>query len=568
MSDSGTLNRLAFELSLEERKGLLEKLNSQSNISQAPLYSDVVEDSSVNMEDQYTQLPWYYRLLFFLWSIFKNKPPVKVYEDREVVKLGKRIEAQNPGMYDYTHGLLLPAFYKALLALKEGARFFFAALDTGVNRDKGGFYAFLGSLEMGDVHKRLTTTTDPEFIVAQNPDVSDTELRQSASRAMEDAMAAIPDEQRNRMYANARSINCLIQLSSFLFDRVLLAFSMDQSRKGMVCAGVTIKDQLSRLNNILCSLTEIPSMALLESLFIFIIIHDRAGEPGFEINVEMRNLLSRAEKALAAIRDFNTQVPLTLILRCAGRDMSFSPKIISGGEEWFAVYREHWKRQVETMLSAYVRRRRMRNLQNTFRQFLKGVSLKPLDHVESESNPQGLPVPGTYNLAFLLTFHAVVLSTDINTYLRPILLDGEFSRRENRTEFTEYYNDLMKLDQAIRKFDASLSPEGDYGKPYLQVRGEMVSPAVKRRKMQVLIEDATAEVDALVERSRNAITGLINILNGILKKETGGKYDALTNFSALAGKGDAFAHGLDQSLAQLRQALSLIDEIQLMESEK
>jgi hypothetical protein len=567
MSDGGTFNRLAFELSLEERKSLLEKLNNQSNISQDPLYSEVVEGSSVTMEDQYTQLPWYYRLLFFLWSIFRNRPPVKVYEDREIAKLGKLIGAQSPGIYDYNHGLLLPEFYKELLALKEGSRFFFAALDTGVNRDKGSFYAFLGSLEMGEVHTRLSSAADPEDIAAQHPDISDTELRQSAFRAMEDALAAVSDEQRNRMYANARSLNCLGQLSAFLFDRVLLAFSMDQSLEGMVCAGVTIKDQLSQLNNILFSFKEIPSMTLLESLFIFI-LQERAGEPGFDINVEMRQLLSRAESALAAVRDFNTRVPLTLILRCAGRDMSFSPKILSGGEEWFVVYREHWKRQVETMLSTYVRRRRQRNLQNAFRQFLKGVSLKPLDHVESESNPQGLPIPGTYALAFLLTFHDVVLSTDINTFLRPLLLKGEFSRRENRTEFTECYNDLMKLDEAIQKFDASLSPEGDYGKPYLQARGEMVSLPVKRRKMQVLIEDAAAEVDVIVERSRKAITGLINILKGILKKETGGKYETLINLPALAGKGDAFAGGLDQSLAQLQQALLLMDEIQLMESEK
>jgi hypothetical protein len=567
MSDGGTFKRLAFELSLEERKSLLEKLNSQSNISQDPLYGEVAEGSSANVEEQYTQLPWYYRLLFVIWSVFRNRPPVKVYEDREVVKLGKLIEAQSPGMYDYNHGMLLPEFYQELLALKEGSRFFFTALDTSVNRDKGSFYAFLGSLEMGEVHKRLHTTTAPEIIASRHPGSSDTELRQFAFRAMEDALAAISDEQRNRMYANARSLNCLRQLSAFLFDRVILAFSMDQSLEGMVCPGVTVRDQLAQLNNILCSLKEIPPMPLLESLFIFI-LQEQVGEPGFDINLEMRNLLSRAESALAVVRDFNTRVPLTLILRCAGRDMSFSPKPLSGGEEWFVVYRDHWKRQVETNLSRYLRNQRQRHLQNTFRQFLKGVSLKPLDYVESESNSQGMPVPGTYQLSFLLAFHAVVLSTEVNTFLRPVLLDGEFSRRENRTEFTECYNDLMKLDEAIRKFDANLSPEGNYGKPYLQARGEMVSLPVKRRKMQIMIEEATAEVDAIVARSRNALTGLINILKGILRHETGGKYETLMNLSVLAGKGDAFVNGLNQSLGQLQQALLLMDEIQAMESEK
>jgi hypothetical protein len=567
MSDGGTFNRLAFELSLDERKNLLEKLNSQSNISKAPLYGEVEDGPTVDITEQYLMLPWYYRLWFFILSVVKSKTPVRIFEDREVVKLGRIIDAQTPGLYDYGRGLLLQEFYKELTALKEGSRFFFTALDASVNRDKGAFYAFLGSLEMGEVHKRLTAATDPDHIADQHPAAAESELRQIAFRAMEDTMGMITDGQRNSMYANARSLNCLRQLSSFLFDRVILAFAMDQSAGGMACAGIVIKEQLAILNNILYSLREIPSMTLLESLFIFI-LQDRVGEAGFDINAEMRKLLSRADSALAAIRAFNQQVPLTLILRCAGRDMAFSPKALSGGEEWFVVYRDHWKHRIETQFSDFLRHRRQQNLLNAFHQFFKGTNLKLLDHVESESNPEGMPIQGTYLLSFLLTFHAVVFVPDINTYLRPVLIDGEFYRRENRTEFTECYNDLMKIEDSIRRFDTNLSPIGDYGKRYTQARGEMSSLPVKRRKIQIVVEEADDEAAAIIERSRNAINGMINILGGVLKKETGGKYESLTNLPALAGKGDVFINGLNDSLVRFQQALHIMAEIELMESGK
>lgn len=558
---------MAFELSLEERKNLLEKLIGQSNISKDPLYGDVAEGSLTGVDEQYTQLPWYCRLLFLVLSFFKNRTPVKLFEDREVTKLGRVIEAQTPGLYDCARDLLLPGFYNELIALKESSRFFFTALDISVNRDRGSFYAFLGSLEMGEVHRRLNTQANPEYVAEQHPKASGTELRQFTFRAMEDIMGMITDEQRNIMYGHARSLNCLRQLSSFLFDRVILAFSQDSSAGGMTCAGMVIREQLALLNNILCSLREIPSMPLLESLFVFI-LQERAGEPGFDINGEMRTLLTRADSSLAAIRDFNRHVPLTLILRCAGRDMSFSPKILSGGEEWFVVYRDHWKRHIENQLTAYLRSLRQQDLQSGFHQLFKGAGLKPLDHGVSESNPMGLPIEGAYDLAFLRTFHDVVFAPDINTFLRPILIDGEFFRRENRTEFTESYNELMKLEETIRRFDTALSPEGDYGKRYLQARGEISSLPIKRRKTQMILEEASDEVEAILERSRNAMAGMINILKGILKKETGGKYESLTNLNALAGKGDVFMKGLANSLDQLQQALGLMDDISVMESGK
>jgi hypothetical protein len=510
-------------------------------------------------------LPWYYRLFYFVLGFFKGISPVKIFGDSRVEKLGREIDAMAPGLYDYQRNYLLAEFHGHLSDLKEAARFFYNTLDSSVNRDKGSFYSFLGSLELGEIHNRLQTETSPEFAAEKLPNASEAELRQAAFKNMEDAFAGISEDQRNTMYHNTRALSCLKELSSFLFDRILMAFSFESAAGGRVCSANVVREMLESLNNILFSLKQPPPLTLLESLFVFT-LQERAGEPGFEMNREMGDLLARAENALAAIRSFNQQVPLLFILRCASRDVSLPPKPISGGEDWFNVYRDYWKRHIETLFAEYMRLRRHRELLNSFRYFLKGTNLKILDNVVSDSNPDGLPIPEAFTLSFLLAFYSAVFMGDINKVLRPILIDGEFYKRENKTEFTESYNVLMKLEDDIKKFELNIAPLGDYGKRYAQARQEMSSLPVKRRKIQIVIEDASREARGIIDRTRTACSTMINILNGILKKDPGGKYDTLGNLSRLAGRGNTYLNSIAELIQKFQQTIQLLADIEAMES--
>jgi hypothetical protein len=566
MAESGHFNQLVSELSLEERLNLLEKFKGQSNISQDPLYfEEPGEGAALDIESRYARLPWYYRLWYLFLSLFKAQAPIKLFEDRQIAALGRVIDSHAPELYDVPRRMLLPSFFTQMEYLRDSARFFYTALDASVNRDKGGFYAFLGSLEMAPVHKRLQTETDPRVIGEQNPGASETEIRQTAFRAMEDALEGVTEDFRGAMYFNARSLYCLKELASFLFDRVIMAFAFDASVNGQTCSANVVRDLLADLNNILFSLKAIPPMPLLESLFIFL-LQERAGEQGFDINKEIRLLLAKAEEALSVIRAFNKQVPLTAILRCATRNTALVPREISGGEDWFIVYREYWKRRIEALFADYVREHRHQELLNSFRYFLKGTNLKILGNTFSDANPEGMSLKGVFALSFLLTFYSVVFMTDINKILRPILIDGDFYKKENRTEFTEHYNDLIKLEDDIKKFEHNISRSGDFGKRYIQAKQDMSSLPVKRRKIQLVTEEASDEAMKILERARGASRSMINILNGILNKDTTGKYDALANMSKLAGKGANFVTGVGETIQQFQKVLQLLDDIDAMEA--
>jgi len=304
---------------------------------------------------------------------------------------------------------------------------------------------------------------------------------------------------------------------------------------------------------------------LLQSLFVFVLM-EKSGDPNFDIQNEMRRLLVQAEVSLQAIRDFNLEVPLTKLLRCISRDTSLSAKTISGGEDWYAIFKEHWKHQVEENFLTFTRTRHQRDLQNAFRYFFKGTSLKTLEHINSEQNPVGIKVRGSFCLSFLLTFYSVVLMGELNKFLRPILLDGEFIKKDNRTEFTESYNTLIKVEDRIKIFDQNLSAEGDYGKRYLQAKNDMSSLPVKRRKTQLVLEEAHNEAERIIDQTRDALDTMILVLGGIIKKTDDEKYDTLGNLSVIAGRGNTFLEGIAETIVQLTKTVQLMDDIDKMEA--
>jgi hypothetical protein len=576
MAENETFSHLVSEMSLEERTHLLERLSAQSNISKDPLYTDGEEEQPIlDIEEQFARLPWYQHLWFFIIGLFKTITQIKLYEESQVKKIGKKIQLLAPGVFDYKRNMLLPIFYESLIDVRDGSRFFYSALDTSINRNKGAFYAFLGSLEMGEVHTHLQSQTNPHLIIEKFPDAKEADLRKIAFHEMGEALALITQEQRAVMYQHARSLECLKELAAFRFDRLLLSFTFDAVIQGHLSPAHVMKESLEILNNILFSFKEPPSMSLIESLFVFI-LHERFEEEGSGMEVEMRDLLGKAENALIAIRTFNKHIPLTLILRCAGRNIALTPQVITGGEDWFVIYHDYWKERIEQQLTEYRGMRRQQELLESLTSFFSGKNLKNLEYAYSEANPDGLPIRGIFSLSFLLTFYTIVFINDINNGLRNILIDGKFTRRENRTIFTENYNNLIKLEDDIKLLDTHLSFSGDYGKRYSLALSEN-SLQSRRRKMQVVLDDASDEAEEIITRTKTSIEGLIAILSSIITKDGNGQYTTLINMthfmaksetadlSILTAKGQAFLNTMNEIIQKFQKTLQIMEDIVILE---
>ncbi|MDR0688996.1 MAG: DUF5312 domain-containing protein [Spirochaetaceae bacterium] len=565
MDKSGVFGYLAADLSLEERRKLLDKIGIHSEISRELLYKDKNHAFFTPPEkEHYHQLPWHIRLKYIIMGLFNNISARQIYENHQIARIGKIINGKDPEFYDYRQDRLLPKLREKFVELKSAARFFYDTLNRSINRDKGAFYAFLASLEIEDIHQHLMIGTNPEQLAAENAAVRGRDLSQIAFDNLEQTLMLITEEEKSRMYANVRSLHYLKALSTFPFDRIILSFTADPASGRLVCKGRSVKDVLMFLQNVLFSLKQVPSMPLLESLFIFC-LQEHGEDPPLDITLEMRRLLSMAESALMIIRDFNRDVPLTLILRCISRNMGLVPQGIGGGEDWFVAYREYWKRHIDAQFSEYQRTCRYNELANALHQFFNGGALKTLNYAVSQHRPDGFPLSGAMALSFLLTFYSNVFMPDIYQILRTILIEGEFYKLESRTQFTEIYNEIIMLEDTILQFESQLSSEGRYGKYYFPLNSKMASDPSKRRRVQQVVEEASMEAEGIIIAAEQTVAEMIKILEGFIRKDVNGNYDTLVNIMQISSKIPNFVSGIDNSMRQFQQTLQFLDTIDMLE---
>ncbi len=563
MEAAGTFDRLVSELSLGERRELFKKLESQAIVSAAPLFRLEELPESVILEHRFRESSFLLRLYLRILSVFKQKSPLRLFEDRLISRLGAAVEARAPGIFSHRQNLLSHKMYRELLSLKESARFFYEALDGSVVRDKGAFFAFLASLEMDTLHRRLLTETDPYVYASTNSQAAEADIRQAIHKSLESILESIDEEQRAVMYRNVRSLLCLKELAAFLFDRMLSAFSGPDDEKS--CPAYLLLDQLMVLSDILFSLDSPPSLSLLESLFVFD-LHDQLGGERFDLDDELRKLVSRAEGALSKIRDFNRNVPLTSILRCGARNLSYLPSAVTGGEDWFATYREFWKKRIEDRFTAFVKDRRREQLEQSLGSFFGGRQLPRLDSYASVS-AEGLNARGMFTLSYLFGFYRHVFLTDVNRPLKLLLLEGEFYKKDNRIEYTDAYNELLKLGDNIQALDAKAAPDGDFGKRLELAKKEMIALPLKRRKLSSLQQELDSEALAIIERAVRALRSLSSVLGGVLHGEVGGRYDTLSNMGTLSGRGGStFISSLRNALQKIEKTIQMLGEIDSVES--
>ncbi|MDR3355986.1 MAG: DUF5312 domain-containing protein [Spirochaetaceae bacterium] len=559
MGDNSAFERLSSGLSQYERLKLLEKISSYTDAADGPLINTEKDaEPSAKAEDRYLRLPWYRRLWFIILGFFTGKTSLEMFINSRVAEIGRGVDLMFPGIFNWQKQQLGGSFQDELKKLKEAARFFYGILDSGINRNRGAFFVLWGSIEMQELHARLSEKTDPSNFAADNPDFSDTKLRQMALDYVEKEINNIGEENRRVMYEGAHTLVCLKQLSSFLFDRFIMSFSQTAAESGPVCPAAMVKNQLVSLANILYSIKKSPSVTLLSAMFIFT-MPEKDEKKEYDMENELQRFTSKAEKAVEVIRAFNGRVPLVRILRCVTRDTSYVPTELSGGEDWFLLFRKSWTENVSAQFDEFIKDRCRAKMQRLYSELFENFSVEPFGNIAFSDGEEGIPVNNIRSLSCLMMFHKKIFMPIINVFIRPILIDGEFARKENRTEFTEAYNVLIKLDDTIKSYAKRLEKSGDLGKRWEQIWTDVNSITVRHRKTSVILEDVNQSVDAIVGESRKAINSMESIIDGILYPAPGKSYDTLTNLAKISGKGTTFMDGMKECLEKLRLMSLLLE---------
>jgi hypothetical protein len=571
MASSSSFDNLVAELTAEERVKLRDRIRMAMPVSEEPLFPASAAPGAIPPPAaKLEELGFVARLVLFLRGLFSGRSREEILREDELREIGRRVEAQFPGILDRRRGLLLGAVAEELRGLRDAARFFYNALDRSVERDRPSFYAFLGSVELPQTHERLIAEADPEAIAASMAEargaIEDKSVRSAALAAFESILSDISDKGRRAMYQDLRSVLFLKRLSGFLFDRLIGAFREGAAPDaGLSASFFDLRELLLDLGDILFSMSEAPSTELIGVIFAFAEREELVREEEEEASALLNSDMAKAESSLGRIRSFNARVPLGDLLKLATGDPAYLPRELPGGEDWLAVYRAYWRESIEAALAEWRAEHRNKALVEEIAAFVGEPGPAGFAHISREEREDSPPLRLDLALVFLDAFHRGPFLRELNRPLKTVLVDGEFYRKDNRVEFTDAYDALTRLPELLSALDARLGPEGELGAAW-RAAGKELGGAAKRRKIQSISRGVEEEAERIIAREGSALRTMVNILQGFLKGEAGGRYDSLANLSTIESKSNKeFLRSLGHAKDRCEKALALLAELSGLE---
>lgn len=544
-----------------ERRDMLLKISKSGAVSSDPLFPpDTQARAREDVEDPFKSLGFLAKLWVTVRAFFSGVPKSDVLRRDEVKSIAKGIVSRFPGLFDPAEQSLLEPFLNEAQKLKRSAYAIKAMYEGSIGADRGSFYGLLGSLEMPEVHRALVERTDPGIVFESNPLLEDAEVRRIVLAALDEILSGTDDDARNRIYFDVRAMHFLNRIAEFPFER-LLAFFEKRKDGSRACPAGVVADRLAELANVLYSMAEAPPPVLLEAIILYCKRNELDGEDA-SVESRVREELQKLDASLVAIRDFNARVPLHDIVRVVRSDPGWGASELPGGEDWFSAYRQFWKDRVDSKVAAFKATREAARLARQIAEYVGGR-----DRWVFLAGTDGKRIPGDEvpasrlesALAFLYDFDRYLFGGELQRPLKTILLEGQFYKKENRSDFVEAYNALLSMRESVTNLEAKLRPSGEYGQAYAQARGEVISIPLKRHRIQAIMQSVDDEASQIAQAARTALEALVAILGGILKGGFGERFDSLSNLSRIGGKSnEEFVRSVSVSKDRIEQGLTIL----------
>ena len=534
MAEASEFDRLVQELSPEERRELLGKIGDSVRHSSEPLREGEGAPERIRFEDEYHRLSFFKKLIILLRSLLSGLERDELVQELLLRDVRRQIEQAYPELLDFTEFQFTHHLETHLQTLKESTTFLREPLDKAVRREKEAFCAFHVGSELAGVQERFQKETDPVRIAEGLSTDDEVQIRKEMERASEGILAAISSDEKEQIYADYRALHSLCEFSFFRFDAALSCFSRGGPTKH-VCRFKDIRKPLLSLSAVLFQTQFPPSAGILESLFLFC-YSEKLADTSSDIESLLTQSMQETENALSAIRRFNRKVPLLNVMRYITEDINYFPSRQSGGEDWFALLKSHWKRQTEQRFVAYTREARKQKLVAEALAFLGTEQLAALHNYADGAANAATTVRHATSLRFLMSFFKEIFMPKMNRPLRILLISGGFYREDNRVAFTEAYEGLGRVIAAIERLEALLSSSGEIGKRIEAVTLETTQAAARRNQIQVIVHEADNTARVIVEGVLTNLALLVKVIHGILYGEVGGEFDTLSNLSDVGGR--------------------------------
>ncbi len=557
MAEYSVFDKLVTRLSTSERKDMLERIASAVKPFEGEPDS-TTEDHSVDLDNEYQRLGLLERLIVAIVALFTGRDKLSVVEGRLLREVRRRA-ASATSNFDASRDLLRPSALEGFRSLANAARHFSGPLSRVMGRERAPFVAFLAGLHAPEVQQRLLTDADPYEIAEKAPELPTPDVRRRATLAVEEILVILPPQIRHLIYKDVRTLHHLMALSSFSFERITSEFTPTTGGDAIAVPLSRIADELGKLAGILKGLRPGPSALLLQAVSLYQ-DQDRLEETDERVEGLLQHDVDAARDAFGAIVDFAARYPIADLVRLAHSNIHWRAVPLSGGEDWFAVWKSFWKERVEHRFRTFAFKRQVENLLSDARRTLQMSSVEAFPGYP----PSGLEHPAKHGLS-LGVMRSILMELYAKNFKGPLTVlhdNGEFYKSDNRTEFDDVLRELEQLHTEIANLEVRLRPTGDLGMNWTKATSDTLSVEDAAERQKALANQLDADASALLRRAINTFRTLGELLQGVLYGAVGGRYDSVSNLGRLGGKeSKEFIRTLESIHVRIKASGELLAEL-------
>jgi hypothetical protein len=418
-----------------------------------------------------------------------------------------------------------------------------------------------------EMQERLLRDIEPEQVAYEKSLDDPHMVKKEIEYRLEDILEGIGQEQRELLYGEARRFNTLHHLVFFAYERILSQFLHSEAKNRYQAAMSEVREPLNELAQILFTLQDPPTEGMIKILFIFYLQNEFETESSQDIDAHLQELLKSADRAFNAIRTFNQKVPLLQLLRLSKRNLEYVPTEIGGGEDWYVLFKQFWYRRFEHKIKLYTQEQKRRKLLEDAENFLKLGEFPRVRYYDGKPWEGAGSPRYAQSLGFVRGFVENYFFGDLHGPLKLILIDGEFYKDQNRDEYNDAYNGMLKIQDEIKGLEYDLSPDGEVGKRLEQAKSETGPRAQAAPRITKALRETDKRAEQLIGRTIDSLSLMTHIIEGILYGDVGGRYDTLSNLGYI-GRGEN--KNLSQKLSGIKNKISSFLEIltDLFDTEK
>ncbi len=561
-----TFDKLVSTLSTKEIQTMLTRIDKgmgssdeiQTKTAQSALPNNSSAKKDVSIADELLLVQLWIRFLAFIHST----PVEQAYQDELIRRIGRNLHRNYQHYISTKDKLFLTPFYKALRELRK-TQLFFSSLLATYDSDKGNFYILVSSFTLPDIYAELMQITDPFTTTEKTEDVQT--LKAQLLKSINKHFSLISGEQKADMYQYAQAIEWMKNFCDLPLESTLLRFTT-HSPAHTFCPVKFISTDIMDLANLLEDIKPIPNVVL-HSLFL-LAKQDYLTQT-VDLKKEADDFIAEASRTLEIIRQFKKKVPITDCARYAAHSITYEMIPISRGEDWFFLFKNAWKKRFNDRWNVWITEQKKANLNIRMLDLLYPNLITPLRHRPWKDALIVLQFKREFSFCFLRTFFATVYKKSIQSYLKIILLEGNFYRRENLTEYTAAFTALKNQAGDSDIFEVKLSPEGELGAAFAHHKAKKMTNIKNKNSLEALMRSVETEAKQIIKTSQESFKTLITILNGFFEGNKNGIYAPLINWTVIQGdKNTAFRAKLEVIKKQLTAVSVMLSEAEKIELER